>query len=140
MDHTEIIRRVEDSVGTSKNDLCQCFTDEIIRRWLDENQWIFDSSLPCRKCDHLKDVFHTDAEQCREKIVQGASCYRRVLKELFAPFLKNALQGTYPPVSAFSEVIYWHEASGQKRGSTTLADYIMHELGGVFLRIKHGLE
>lgn len=96
MDHSQFVKSITDTGLVMPNSLYY-FTDEVIRRWLQDNAWVEDPNSHCKWCQHMEEVKSGfSEEQCHLNVTRGGSCYRKTLKEVFIPFLKNVLLGIYP--------------------------------------------
>lgn len=134
MDHSQFLQSLVDASLLDEHS--HCFTDEVIKRWLEDNQWIEDAASPCKWCEHLTDCGHGFTEErCRLNVAAGYSCYRQTLAKVFAPFLRNALQGKYPPVDDLRNVIHRMGPNRDGMGNETIVGIILHELGSTFIRM-----
>lgn len=134
MDHSQFIRLVTDAELITGN--VYYFTDEIIRRWLQDNTWVEEASAPCVWCKHMVEISSGfSAERCRLKVAQGSSCYRQTLRDFFIPFLRNALQGIYPSLSDLKKPVHLKGEIWDGFDNMTLMGIVCHELGGTTMRM-----
>lgn len=96
MDHSRFVQSVADARLVMRDGL-HYFTDMVIQRWLQDNVWVEDPTSRCKWRQHMEEIKSGfSEEQCRLNVAGGGSCYRETLKQVFVPFLKNALRGIYP--------------------------------------------
>lgn len=135
MDHSKFIKMVENSGQISGS--FWIFTDEVIKRWLDDNRWIENPKSPCLHCKHLHDIGEGFSEErCRQNVKRGGACYRETLKKHLIPCLRRALKGTYPSMEKLMRVIH-------KKGpiwdgipdNFCLLSAILDALGGTAMRM-----
>ncbi len=128
MDHSQFIQSVV-SAGLVFPSGMRAFTDEDIQRWLQDNTWVEDPTSRCKWCQHMEEVNgEFSEEKCRLNVVGGGSCYRQTLKAVFIPFLRDTLQGIYPPLDELRKVVH-HDGPiwDGWRGDTTIISIICHE-------------
>lgn len=135
MNHSQFVQLVVDDdlvfpVGMS------AFTDEVIQRWLQDNMWVEDPTSRCKWCQHLEEIKSGFSEErCRLNVAGGGSCYRQTLKEVFAPFLRNALRGAYPPLDDLQKIIHHKGPIWDGFRDMTLMSIVCHELGGTAMQM-----
>ena len=136
MDHSQFVKSVADTGLVMRDGLLYCFTDEVIQRWLQDNTWIEDSTYRCKWCQHMEEISSGfSEEQCRLNVARGGSCYRKTLQEVFIPFLKNALHGTYQSLDDLQKVIHPKGPIWDGFSDMNLVGIICHELGGTSMRM-----
>ena len=134
MDHSQFVKSVADA-GLVMRDL-HYFTDEVIQRWLQDNMWVEDPTSRCKWCQHMEEIRSGFSEErCRLNVADGGSCYRQTLKEVFVPFLRNALRGTYPLLDDLRNVIHHKGPIWDGFSDMRLFGIVCHELGGTFMRM-----
>ena len=134
MDHSQFLRSLVDTDLLFEHP--RRFTDEVIKRWLKDNQWVEDEALPCKWCEHLTDCgYGFSEERCRLNVAAGYSCYRQTLAKVFTPFLNNALRGKYPSADDARNVVHRMGPNKDGMGDEDLVGIILHELGGTFMRM-----
>lgn len=135
MDHSQFVQSVVDA-GLVFSSGMDSFTDEVIRRWLQDNTWVEDPTSRCKWCQHMEEIKSGfSEEQCRLNVSGGGSCYRETLKQAFIPFLKNALLGIYPSLDDFHKVIHHKGTIWDGCDNMTLVDIVCHELGGTYMQM-----
>lgn len=128
MDHSQFLQSLVDTGLLYEHP--RCFTNEVIERWLRDNEWVQDNASPCMWCKHLTECGHGFSEdKCRQNVVAGASCYRQTLANIFMPFLRGALQGRYPPPKDAWNVVHRTGPNRDGMGDAKMVGIMLHELG-----------
>lgn len=137
MDYSQFVRLIEDDGFAGRGYLHRLITDEIIQRWLKDNEWVENPTSRCSWCQHMEEIKSGfSEEQCCLNVTGGGSCYRQTLKEVFVPFLRNILRGTYPSLNDVLHKVVHHKGPiWDGCGNMRIISILQHELGGTSMRM-----
>lgn len=138
MDHSQFVLSLENTGVVVRGGFSRIFRDEVIQKWLEENEWVENSAMRCKHCQHMEKVSGRFSEElCRQKVADGGSCYRQTLRNIFIPFLRSTLAGEYPSVDDLQKVVHLKGEIWDGMEDMKIISIILHELGGTWMRMQN---